>query len=276
MVKLGSSSKTSSGPGEVTGRFVVELYKLLAPQDTNIENGHIIGRYRFREINKEAWKDAPHIALANIPTYDGQGQPNLKPAPGARIDPKSVERFVRVYGGFIGAYGDDLEDAYDEDGGIFDQDIAEVAKHQDGLRQAWLLPPETGTGEATLGIQSKIGWEIGSEHTFKVNMFPGLRYDEIDLTTNDLWGFIGYLFLRDFTAGKIGFCGNPDCPAPYYLKSRSDQQYCLSGKGTCTAYAQRQYALKWWHENRQGKRAKKRGRPSHRSKRRRGSTNGSR
>lgn len=40
-------------------------------------------------------------------------------------------------------------------------------------------------------------------------------------------------------------CHNPDCLAPYFLAKRRSQKYCE--RGDCTAYAQRQYALKWWY-----------------------------
>jgi hypothetical protein len=148
-----------------------------------------------------------------------------------------------------------LEDAYD--GGIFEQEIAEVAQRQESLRRAWSF--QTGVPSDLARVEDEIGWNTFDleESHFKVGLFPGQRYDEIDLTTDDLWKFISYLFLRDFLAGKIGICGNPDCLTRYYLKSRSDQKFCQSGKGECTAYAQRQYALKWWHEKKQGKKAKK-------------------
>jgi hypothetical protein len=56
------------------------------------------------------------------------------------------------------------------------------------------------------------------------------------------------LFLRDHAAGKTAICANPDCPAPYFLKSRRTQKICEAGE--CVAWAQRNYSLKWWRENR--------------------------
>jgi hypothetical protein len=43
-------------------------------------------------------------------------------------------------------------------------------------------------------------------------------------------------------------CGNPDCPARYFLAKRSSQRYCE--RGECTRYAVRKKAKKWWAENR--------------------------
>ena len=143
-----------------------------------------------------------------------------------------------------------MEDGYD-DGGIFDQDIAEVAQRQESLRRAWsfqtgipktlpsyvpealkdalfdhfgaeAMDPTTGamTPQAIESydlskVEDEIGWNTSGleENHFSVKLFPGRRYD-IGLITNDLWKFISYLFLRDFVAGKIGVCGNPDCPCP--------------------------------------------------------------
>lgn len=61
------------------------------------------------------------------------------------------------------------------------------------------------------------------------------------------------LFLRDQGEGKTAICANPDCPAPYFLKSRKTQKICEAGE--CVAWAQRNYSLKWWRENRKKKTA---------------------
>jgi hypothetical protein len=249
MVKQGTPSKTSSSHFQITGR--VSLAGLFQPETTNIENGHIIGTYSLGEIFESEWKVLPHVALANLPTYDDHGEPSTRPDSGLRIDPKSVEWFVRTYGGFRGAYsGEEF---------IFDQDIAEVAKLQNTLRRAWSFPPELGTAEPMMGVQEEIGWDLVDEHSFALSIFPGYRYDTLLLSTDDLWKFISYLFLRDYSARKIGVCENPGCPAPYFLKGRKDQKYCELGP--CTEYAHRQYALKWWREKGERRRAKKRKSP---------------
>ena len=262
MVESYNSSKTSSSPFEIRGRFGVKF--LYAPQNTKVNNDHIVGSYAEDwEIEESNWKEMPHVALANIPTYDEQGKLTAKPGPGLQIDPKSVEKFVRVYGGFREAYGY----AEDEETEIFDQDIAEVAKHQERLRRVWSFQGQGSESLDMYDVQCDLGWGYFSTHLFTVDMDSGRRFDQIDLRTDDLWRLIGFLFLRDFVAKKIGVCGNPDCPAPYYLKSRRHQQFCQSGSGSCTAYAQRQYALKWWRDNKKGSPAKKRGKTPRRKSR---------
>ena len=60
-------------------------------------------------------------------------------------------------------------------------------------------------------------------------------------------------------------CGNPTCPAPYFVARRTDQKYCE--RGECTRYAQTQYALKWWGEHGSAWRAKrKKGKPKRASR----------
>ena len=58
---------------------------------------------------------------------------------------------------------------------------------------------------------------------------------------------IRMLFLRDHALGKTAVCANPECPAPYFIKSRRTQKICEAGG--CVAWAQRNYALKWWRDN---------------------------
>jgi len=48
-------------------------------------------------------------------------------------------------------------------------------------------------------------------------------------------------------APLLGYCENPDCLAPYFLKGRITQQFC--GLPNCTAYGQRQHKLNWWKEH---------------------------
>lgn len=68
----------------------------------------------------------------------------------------------------------------------------------------------------------------------------------IELRTRELWTAAFLLFAQDYHAGKTGCCGNPDCAAPYFLKTRKTQKFCEAG--ACVSYAQRQYAMKWWNE----------------------------
>lgn len=61
------------------------------------------------------------------------------------------------------------------------------------------------------------------------------------------WSLICYLTVKDQRRGRLGLCANPDCGAPYFLKTRRTQKICE--QPGCSAWAQRNYALKWWQEN---------------------------
>lgn len=47
---------------------------------------------------------------------------------------------------------------------------------------------------------------------------------------------------------RFAVCANPECIAPFFLSKRRTQKFCE--RGECTRYAQNQYALSWWKENR--------------------------
>jgi len=99
---------------------------------------------------------------------------------------------------------------------------------------------------------------------FAVSIFPERNYEEIEMTTDNLWTLICYLFLRHFAANKTAFCVNPDCISPYFLKRRRDQRFCELGP--CTRYAQREYTRKWWHLKGKTRRAKKHGKSPRRKR----------
>jgi hypothetical protein len=46
------------------------------------------------------------------------------------------------------------------------------------------------------------------------------------IATHDLWRFICFLFWMDFNEGRTAVCRNRECPAPYFLRSRKDKQFC--------------------------------------------------
>jgi hypothetical protein len=58
-----------------------------------------------------------------------------------------------------------------------------------------------------------------------------------------------YLFK---SADRTRYCGNPDCPAPYFLAKRRSQKYCSDN---CALPAQREFKRRWWAEH--GKRWRK-------------------
>lgn len=71
-----------------------------------------------------------------------------------------------------------------------------------------------------------------------------LKQERILPTDKNLRGFLAFAVLIHFPL--LAVCGNPECPVKYFVGRRHDQKYCE--RGDCTAYAQRQYALKHWRE----------------------------
>lgn len=53
------------------------------------------------------------------------------------------------------------------------------------------------------------------------------------------------------SADRMRICGNPQCPAPYFIASRRSQKFCCDA---CALPAQREYKRKWWNEHRAKKR----------------------
>jgi hypothetical protein len=105
---------------------------------------------------------------------------------------------------------------------------------RDTLRKAW-----RGDGVALKEVQ---GWS--TRYMVASLSFSGGR---IEMESEHLIGSIFILFLRDHLAGKAAVCENEECEGQrYFVKAKATQKFC--GHPKCTAFAQKQYALKWWNE----------------------------
>lgn len=200
----------------------------------------------LREAEQDRWLEPPHIAFANL----------------RADDPQSVEAFVKRYGvlRYLGRPGILLSDS----------------------PTRTILPPRTfrieasGVKEAQLTLQAS--WETAVApdsygafpiDSMKVGALEGLEVSDlvkgsVQIKARDVLTLISFLFLRDYTRGRLGICGNPDCPARYFRKNRRTQKFCE--QGPCVAYAQRQYSLGWWNRVGKKKRGKKMKLQSKRSK----------
>jgi hypothetical protein len=241
MVKQQKTLKTSSeyrfrGLIRFTGRKV----KL-----AEVHEGHVVGVLANEEVDFARWKELPHEAMANL-----------------RRDEPSVRQFIKTYGRLAAPIGkvvtitqfrhpitdepmesatgraaqaflsghpeSEREDAFAESIDIFFTFV-------DSVRDSWNRQPE----EAQF-VKDHVDRHLRSSWSFK-------KSGEIEFAIDQLWSLICVLLLRDQADGKLGFCANPDCPAPYFRKKRATQKICE--EGGCTAWAQRQYALRWWREN---------------------------
>ena len=214
------------------------------------------------EVNPSRWKELPHRRFLNLPvvTSSDKGE--------EIVDPKAMLSFTKQYGmlDYLMAYEGDtnwtkflehdgyaeyLKDKDDclmlleyaptvetiskEISGYSPERIQQLARTQSFLKYAWRTGDEKALDalEEYLSGGLPIHFEI-DEGRFRISVVNVQR-------------LILMLFFRDHAAGKTAICANPDCPAPYFLRSRKTQKICESGE--CVAWAQRNYALKWWREN---------------------------
>jgi hypothetical protein len=220
------------------------------PNGTEIKGSHVFGTLGPFLTGVRRWKAPPHQVFANLPRIDivATGAAGILDNPLGRelrrdaagnmlpelVELKAIEVFTRRYGVICGQV--------DETTGRFDEDAATFTDAQDTLRKAW-----AGDDEAI--------YEVEAQARDALKARPSVRARSVELIMNDLWSLICLLFLMDHSAGKTGVCGNPECPAPYFLRKRKDQKYCERGK--CSAYAQRRYALGWWERRGYDLRARK-------------------
>jgi hypothetical protein len=192
------------------------------PSNTELSTGKVSGTLGTEPVDMSSWVEPPHRRLANLPTVNTiTGKRTTRPVSGI-TEERVIEEFIKKYGVLWARIWEDNR---------FIEDGVRFADAQDTLGKAW-----TGDGEAIADIEGQV------RNALEVQ--PSIKRGGIELTTENLWSLICVLFLLDYKSGKTGVCGNPDCPAPYFLRKRKDQKYCE--RGSCSAYAQRQYALGWW------------------------------
>lgn len=240
MVKQQKATKNSSTGrvghrGLPDYRFPCSIHSVsLVPEDTELRIVNDLGPSiaegiagyfisgSLRNFKESYWSEPPHIAFANMRAED----------------PKAAESFTRRYGVLHVANMDEN----DPDGQKFEIDSAFLLHMQERLRQAWPSGDERFGG-------TRIDLEGEVEEGFESDVVVSGGF--VHLRPKDLWRSVCFLYLWDVHAGKLGFCGNPDCPAPYFRKKRKTQKYCE--QGPCVQYAQRQYSLDWWNSPGGGK-----------------------
>jgi hypothetical protein len=57
-------------------------------------------------------------------------------------------------------------------------------------------------------------------------------------------------YLQTSIADRAKYCGNPDCPAPYFIALKRWQKFCSE---ECAGPVNREQKRRWWHENKGGK-----------------------
>lgn len=221
--------------------FLPETIKTRVLTDSTGKRDYAISGTLYKEPDQREWQEPPHLAFANLRVED----------------PQSAEAFIRRYGPLYegsvrlhpSANDEPIESTHE-----FTVETAALETSQNELRAAWEGDPN---------------FLVIMEAQVEENMPVDVRVEggtgEVLLKPNNLQALISFLFLRDYYAGKIGVCGNPDCPARYFRKKRRNQKFCEAGP--CVEYAQRQYSLQWWHREGKKRREKRAKSPSRRKKR---------
>jgi len=199
----------------------------------------------LRKAQREHWPDPAHIAFANLHVNDAG----------------SVEAFICRYGvlesgGTRGFLLSDDTTRVVLPPQHFRIETSKMVEAQRHLRAAWETAADPDVeGAFPLDVTKTQALEGLEVH----NLLSGM----IQVRARDLLTLVSFLFLRDATAGRLGICESPECPAPYFRKKRKTQKFCEAGP--CVAFAQRQYSLDWWR--RVGKkRREKKAKAQHRSK----------
>jgi hypothetical protein len=119
-----------------------------------------------------------------------------------------------------------------------------VSKFRDLLRQAW-----RGDSAAVRRIQTLA--QVSSK-------IVAIENGQIELILDDFLGTACMLFLRDFAASRVGICANPQCPSPFFVRSRRTQKFC--DVPACMVYSHRLSANNYWSRRREkeGAKSKKR------------------
>lgn len=94
-------------------------------------------------------------------------------------------------------------------GAIVPSELESARMKQGVLRSAWRSEP-SGLREMFRTLQPFVQIEKG----------------KLLLVPETLWQFIRLSFALDVVNGKAAVCANPDCPAPYFLRTRKGQQFC--------------------------------------------------
>jgi hypothetical protein len=126
---------------------------------------------------------------------------------------------------------------------IFIEPKSFIIERRDRLRSAW-----KGDKEQLEYLQQSVAANAGSPWKF--------NRGRIEIEARDLWTAVCILFLRDWESGRIGVCGNPDCPTPYYFKKKRHQKFCE--RGPCLNYGRKQNKRDWWARYGEEWRAKRR------------------
>lgn len=166
------------------------------PESIQIEESKrsVCGELGQKLIDPRRWKELPHECLANVHrNHEGV------------CDPHGIEAFLRKYGPLMGRTGVTTSD--------FSENWSNFTYYQEILRRAWKNDSES---------LEDVKAQLEVLDVAKAKMESG----RFVLETINLWTYLCFFFMRDFSAGKAKVCESPDCPTPYFIEQRRGQKYC--------------------------------------------------
>jgi hypothetical protein len=114
-----------------------------------------------------------------------------------------------------------------------------LANAQRDLRELW---------QSSMGIADKQrivdAWlEAATKRTGRAGVNAWLGRGRLEFDFRSFPGQFVLAILENWW--RFHVCGNPECPARYFLAKRNTQRYCE--RGECTRYAQQRYSLNYWN-----------------------------
>jgi hypothetical protein len=189
------------------------------PETVKISHGIVTGELSDMKARWSAWPEPPHVALVNAllearaitaftRTYGPIEEPNSALAPIVRSLTGSAPSPDVLLN--LGA------DEWVSETFSFSLDDFEEA--QTRLRLAW-------RGDRTIleGLRTRV-----KGANFQVSLFEE-RAGDVVVRSRLLWDYICLVFLIDHETGKAKVCGNTRCATPYFLRGRTDNNFCSHG-----------------------------------------------
>jgi len=149
-----------------------------------------------------AYPDSAVLAIAEAGPYEGpfdfarwKDPPHVALA-NLQDELKAVLRFTRKYGVLASDYKGQAKTI----------SVGQVLHFRNWLRAAWELEEEA-LRDIFLHMQVAVS-------------------DGDEIVPNDLWTLVRMMFKQDLRHQRTRKCGNPDCPAPYFLAVRKSHKFC--------------------------------------------------
>lgn len=188
-------------------------------------------------MNSSIQKDGHTLASTNL----------LKPLEelaNLRDDPTDFERFCKRWPGFVYVPEDRTPNRF-----------YTLRSRRAALRDVWrgsslalselLLPngpPEEIQNSEHYVDRDESGFPAGSLWTTQVNV-DWQRGQFVYEPRTDFQKALYGLFLQ---SSRAKICGNPNCPAPYFIAKKVIQRYCSD---KCAEVFQQEWKRKWWAEH---------------------------